>query len=178
MNTVWLSCEGENPADQENIGPIDYYPRQGFPGYYFPYENSEGYLSPLVAIHFTKPTRKSSYSSKIDTILLECHFIHLLSEWFQVESSLTWNAKPGHIILSTIGRIERVPYILNWWSIKAHVSSFHQYHVNVKFIKREREREGTHSSEWCRVIINTVTSRTTFISNFRKSSNVQLKNTR
>lgn len=59
MNTVWISCEGENPADVENMGPIEYYPRQGFPGYYFPYENSEGYLSPLVAIHFTKPTRKS-----------------------------------------------------------------------------------------------------------------------
>lgn len=58
LNTVWLSCEGENPADIENIGQIEYYPRQGFPGYYFPYENSEGYLSPLVAIHFTKPTRK------------------------------------------------------------------------------------------------------------------------
>lgn len=58
LNTVWISCEGENPADVENIGPIEYYPRQGFPGYYFPYENSEGYLSPLVAIHFTKPTRK------------------------------------------------------------------------------------------------------------------------
>lgn len=60
MNTVWVSCEGENPADVENIGPIEYYPRQGFPGYYFPYENSEGYLSPLVAVHFTKPVRKYS----------------------------------------------------------------------------------------------------------------------
>lgn len=58
MNTVWISCEGENPADQENIGPVEYYPRQGFPGYYYPYENSEGYLSPLVAIHFTRPMRK------------------------------------------------------------------------------------------------------------------------
>lgn len=63
LNTVWLSCEGENPADMENIGQIEYYPRQGFPGYYFPYENSEGYLSPLVAIHFTKPTRKQRFQS-------------------------------------------------------------------------------------------------------------------
>lgn len=61
LNTVWISCEGENPADVENIGPIEYYPRQGFPGYYFPYENSEGYLSPLVAIHFTKPTREYTW---------------------------------------------------------------------------------------------------------------------
>lgn len=60
LNTVWVTCEGENPADIENIGPIEYYPRQGFPGYYFPYENSEGYLSPLVAVHFMKPVRKYS----------------------------------------------------------------------------------------------------------------------
>lgn len=53
-----MSCEGENPADVENIGPIEYYPRQGFPGYYYPYENSEGYLSPLVAVHFTRPVRE------------------------------------------------------------------------------------------------------------------------
>ncbi|XP_031636259.1 sodium/potassium-transporting ATPase subunit beta-2-like isoform X2 [Contarinia nasturtii] len=57
LNNVWISCEGENPADIENMGPIEYFPTQGFPGYYFPYENSEGYLSPLVAIHFKKPTR-------------------------------------------------------------------------------------------------------------------------
>lgn len=56
-NTVWVSCEGENPADVENVGPIEYYPRQGFPGYYYPYENSEGYLSPLVAVHFSRPVR-------------------------------------------------------------------------------------------------------------------------
>lgn len=58
MNTIWVSCEGENPADKENIGPVQYYPRQGFPGYFFPYENSEGYLSPLVAVQFTRPIRK------------------------------------------------------------------------------------------------------------------------
>lgn len=58
MNTVWVSCEGENPADQENIGPVDYFPIRGFPGYFYPYQNSEGYLSPLVAIHFRRPQRK------------------------------------------------------------------------------------------------------------------------
>ncbi|XP_014204420.1 sodium/potassium-transporting ATPase subunit beta-2-like [Copidosoma floridanum] len=54
-NNIWVSCEGENPADQENIGPINLYPRMGFPGYYYPFENSEGYLSPLVAVHFERP---------------------------------------------------------------------------------------------------------------------------
>ena len=57
-NTIWISCEGENPADQENIGPVKIHPRQGFPGYYYPYENSEGYLSPLVAVHFERPRSK------------------------------------------------------------------------------------------------------------------------
>lgn len=52
---VWFSCEGENPADKENIGPIDYYPHPGFPYYYFPYTNVPGYLSPLVAVRFKKP---------------------------------------------------------------------------------------------------------------------------
>ncbi|XP_047105851.1 sodium/potassium-transporting ATPase subunit beta-2-like isoform X1 [Schistocerca piceifrons] len=54
-NTVWISCEGENPADIENIGPLKYIPDRGFPGYFYPYENSEGYLSPLVAINFERP---------------------------------------------------------------------------------------------------------------------------
>ncbi|KAK0088506.1 hypothetical protein PV325_011807 [Microctonus aethiopoides] len=55
LNTIWVSCEGENPADQEHIGPIHYIPRQGFPGFYYPFENSQGYLSPLVAVHFERP---------------------------------------------------------------------------------------------------------------------------
>lgn len=58
LDTIWVSCEGENPADQENIGPIEYIPRRGFPGYFYPFENSEGYLSPLVAIHFVRPRSK------------------------------------------------------------------------------------------------------------------------
>lgn len=55
MNTIWVSCEGENPADIENLGSLTYIPRRGFPGYFFPYENSEGYLSPLTAIHISNP---------------------------------------------------------------------------------------------------------------------------
>ncbi|XP_067007710.1 sodium/potassium-transporting ATPase subunit beta-2 isoform X2 [Anabrus simplex] len=55
LNTVWVSCQGENPADKENVGKIRYIPRRGFPGYFYPYQNSEGYLSPIVAIHFERP---------------------------------------------------------------------------------------------------------------------------
>jgi hypothetical protein len=59
MKTVWLSCDGETPADKENVGPIQYLPRQGFPGYYFPYNNTENYMSPIVPIRFEKPRSKS-----------------------------------------------------------------------------------------------------------------------
>ncbi|XP_018899561.2 sodium/potassium-transporting ATPase subunit beta-2 [Bemisia tabaci] len=55
LRTVWVSCHGEGPADVENVGPIKYYPQQGFPGYFYPFENTEGYLSPLVAVHFQNP---------------------------------------------------------------------------------------------------------------------------
>ncbi|PSN35035.1 Sodium/potassium-transporting ATPase subunit beta-2 [Blattella germanica] len=55
--TVWLSCGGELSVDVENVGPIRYLPRRGFPGYFFPYNNTENYLSPLVAIYFEKPQK-------------------------------------------------------------------------------------------------------------------------
>jgi len=59
LNTVWVSCTGENPHDRENIGEINYYPKEhGFPGFYYPYENIPGYLSPVVAVHFVRPTSK------------------------------------------------------------------------------------------------------------------------
>ena len=49
---VWISCEGENPADIENIGLVNYYPHPGFPTYYYPFTNVQGYQSPLVAVEF------------------------------------------------------------------------------------------------------------------------------
>ncbi|XP_071445291.1 sodium/potassium-transporting ATPase subunit beta-2-like [Hetaerina americana] len=55
INSVWVSCDGEGPADKDNIGPISYIPSRGFPGYYYPYMNTPGYLSPLIAVHFEKP---------------------------------------------------------------------------------------------------------------------------
>ncbi|XP_043258252.1 sodium/potassium-transporting ATPase subunit beta-2-like [Colletes gigas] len=55
LDTVWVSCAGENPADVENMGAIQYIPRRGFPGYYFPFTNTPGYLSPLVAVFFERP---------------------------------------------------------------------------------------------------------------------------
>jgi len=55
INTVWVSCEGENPADKENIGPISYHPMPGIPSYYFPYAKQRGYQSPFVMLQLTKP---------------------------------------------------------------------------------------------------------------------------
>lgn len=54
---VWVSCQGENPADMENIGIIHYLPKRGFSSEYFPFTNVNGYLSPLVAVYFEKPKR-------------------------------------------------------------------------------------------------------------------------
>jgi len=52
---VWVSCRGENPADEEYIGEIEYTPWQGFPSYYFPYTHTAGYLPPIVAVRFVAP---------------------------------------------------------------------------------------------------------------------------
>ncbi|CAH2065817.1 unnamed protein product, partial [Iphiclides podalirius] len=54
-NMVWVSCQGETPADKENVGVVRYLPYPGFPGYFYPYQNAEGYLSPLVAVHLVRP---------------------------------------------------------------------------------------------------------------------------
>ena len=68
-NTVWVSCGGENPADVENIGPVQYIPRRGFPAYYYPFTNKEGYLSPLVAVLFEKP--RSEYPEVFIAVLID-----------------------------------------------------------------------------------------------------------
>lgn len=56
---IWISCEGENPADIENLGPINYIPQRGFPGFYYPFMNQKGYMPPVVAINFERPKSKS-----------------------------------------------------------------------------------------------------------------------
>lgn len=51
---IWVSCNGQNSLDKENIGEMKFYPAQGFPEYYYPYLNQPGYLSPLIAVQFEK----------------------------------------------------------------------------------------------------------------------------
>lgn len=62
LEVVWVSCEGENPADIENLGESTMYKslsgEQGFLGRYFPFKNTEGYLQPIVAVQFASVTRK------------------------------------------------------------------------------------------------------------------------
>ncbi|GBP78469.1 hypothetical protein EVAR_52275_1 [Eumeta japonica] len=53
---VWLSCDGERPADRDALGPLAYWPRPGLPAAYFPYDNTPGYLSPIVAVQMLNPT--------------------------------------------------------------------------------------------------------------------------
>ncbi|CAH0404558.1 unnamed protein product [Chilo suppressalis] len=52
---VWLSCMGERPADVEALGPLKYWPYPGLSEVYYPYDNTAGYLSPLVAVQLLKP---------------------------------------------------------------------------------------------------------------------------
>ena len=54
-NQVWVSCQGEEGIDKELLGPSEYFPKQGFPSYFYPYTNKRGYISPLVAVKFTRP---------------------------------------------------------------------------------------------------------------------------
>uniref|UniRef100_A0A8D9BF60 Sodium/potassium-transporting ATPase subunit beta-2 n=3 Tax=Cacopsylla melanoneura TaxID=428564 RepID=A0A8D9BF60_9HEMI len=58
-HTVWMSCSGADPHDAEAIGDVDYFPQPGYPGYFYPYTNSPGYLSPLVAVRFRNATRST-----------------------------------------------------------------------------------------------------------------------
>lgn len=55
MNMVWLHCDGEDDPDIENIGPVTYTPFRGFPGYFYPYRNQRGYLSPIVMVQLKNP---------------------------------------------------------------------------------------------------------------------------
>merc|ERR1712062_744953 len=54
-NRVWLECDGENPADRENIGGITYYPTNGVSANFYPYLNQKGYLSPVVFARLDNP---------------------------------------------------------------------------------------------------------------------------
>lgn len=72
---IWISCEGENPADIENLGPINYMPQRGFPGYFYPFMNQKGYMPPVIAINFERPKSKSTTSHFRHRSILTFRFI-------------------------------------------------------------------------------------------------------
>eukprot|EP00914_Ancora_sagittata_P001012 GHVO01002654.1.p1 GENE.GHVO01002654.1~~GHVO01002654.1.p1 ORF type:complete len:332 (+),score=41.76 GHVO01002654.1:52-996(+) len=52
---IGVSCQGRYDADIENIGNLTYYPTEGFPRFFYPYLNQEGFRSPLVMVRFENP---------------------------------------------------------------------------------------------------------------------------
>jgi len=54
---VYITCEGENAADQENMGPISFHPKPYVESHYFPFMNVPGYQPPFVFAQFLKPER-------------------------------------------------------------------------------------------------------------------------
>ncbi|KAH9384348.1 hypothetical protein HPB48_026355 [Haemaphysalis longicornis] len=50
-----LHCDGDTPADRENIGDLVYSPYQGFRTEFFPYTGHRDYMPPLVAVQFRRP---------------------------------------------------------------------------------------------------------------------------
>ncbi|XP_035213513.1 sodium/potassium-transporting ATPase subunit beta-2-like [Stegodyphus dumicola] len=54
---VYITCVGENSADKDNIGDVEYYPAQGIEFKYFPFLNQKGYMSPFVFVQFANINR-------------------------------------------------------------------------------------------------------------------------
>jgi len=53
---ILIECKGEHIADEDNVGPISYWPNNGKLGviksYYFPFVGQKNYMTPLVFIKF------------------------------------------------------------------------------------------------------------------------------
>jgi len=77
LDTIWVTCEGENPADRENIGPLQYYAPafkndqfQGIPKYYFPFLKQDRYKAPFIFVKFIKPQCKTNFELSILAIII------------------------------------------------------------------------------------------------------------
>jgi sodium/potassium-transporting ATPase subunit beta len=66
LDSTWVSCEGENPGDVENIGKLEYYAPgseisgtqfYGIPNFYYPYMNQDGYQTPFLFVKFLNPQK-------------------------------------------------------------------------------------------------------------------------
>jgi sodium/potassium-transporting ATPase subunit beta len=52
---IGISCEGENEADADHIGPMKFYPSHGFSNAFYPYMNQDNYRQPIVFVQFERP---------------------------------------------------------------------------------------------------------------------------
>jgi len=52
-----IQCEGLYAADEDNIGQIDYFPKDGIDLWHYPFMGQKHYLSPLVFVKFRNATR-------------------------------------------------------------------------------------------------------------------------
>ncbi|CAH1971626.1 unnamed protein product [Acanthoscelides obtectus] len=52
---IWVTCNGINDFDKENIRGFNYHPR-GFASYYYPYKNPKNYLSPIIGVEIVNIT--------------------------------------------------------------------------------------------------------------------------
>lgn len=71
---VWVSCEGEYPADKEHIGELSYFTSQGnngFNGNFYPFKKQAGYKQPLVAVQFKNATREFIMHTNVIRIILK-----------------------------------------------------------------------------------------------------------
>ena len=61
LKMVWISCNSTLPIN------MTYTPFRGFPAHYFPYNNTQGYLSPIVAVQFDnlEPGKTASIECKL-----------------------------------------------------------------------------------------------------------------
>lgn len=55
LDYLQIKCEGEYPADKDNVGEVTYYPNDGYPLYFYPYLGQHGYVSPLVFVKLQNP---------------------------------------------------------------------------------------------------------------------------
>nr|XP_022909622.1 sodium/potassium-transporting ATPase subunit beta-1-like [Onthophagus taurus] len=56
---IMVTCKAIHHYDAEHLGPIKYYPTNGFHEYFFPYDGSDLYLPPAIAVQF--PEMKTGY---------------------------------------------------------------------------------------------------------------------
>lgn len=106
---IWVSCQGENPVDRENLGPVEMYPGMGFAGYYYPFRNQKDYLSPLVAVQFKRPEGIQFYIRMIHNI--HSKYLHFLLDAIYVVDTIEEIAY--HIFRIYYFRIDYIIFIMH-----------------------------------------------------------------